>query len=169
MPYSAETLMRGLNQSLSYSSSCVSEFFDAREYNTDRDGPSESSSEDDEDDFDEETEDTEEKDAEEDDFESDYYDEHEEQEMHDAHELASSSATSAASATSASPSSQALSPSSSATLTQKFTGRRQKLPVPKTDTEGLNLWNLLCKNIGKDLSKVGWFMSESNVLDVHGR
>ena len=35
-----------------------------------------------------------------------------------------------------------------------MTGRRQSLPVPKTDTEGINLWNLLCKNIGKDLSKI---------------
>ncbi len=36
----------------------------------------------------------------------------------------------------------------------EMTGRRQKLPVPKADTEGINLWNLLCKNIGKDLSKI---------------
>ena len=34
-----------------------------------------------------------------------------------------------------------------------FNSRRQ-LPVPKTETEGVNLWNLLCKNIGKDLSKI---------------
>ena len=31
---------------------------------------------------------------------------------------------------------------------------RRQLPVPKTETEGVNLWNLLCKNIGKDLSKI---------------
>ena len=35
-----------------------------------------------------------------------------------------------------------------------MTGRRHTLPVPKTETEGVNLWNLLCKNIGKDLSKI---------------
>ena len=35
-----------------------------------------------------------------------------------------------------------------------LTGRRRQLPVPKTETEGVNLWNLLCKNIGKDLSKI---------------
>ena len=34
------------------------------------------------------------------------------------------------------------------------TGRRRELPVIKTETEGVNLWNLLCKNIGKDLSKI---------------
>ena len=34
------------------------------------------------------------------------------------------------------------------------TGRRRVLPVPKTDTEGVNLFNLLRKNIGKDLSKI---------------
>ena len=31
---------------------------------------------------------------------------------------------------------------SSATLLAQMTGRRQKLPVPKTETEGINLWNL---------------------------
>ena len=35
-----------------------------------------------------------------------------------------------------------------------LTGRRRKLPVPQADLEGINLWNLLCKNIGKDLSKI---------------
>ncbi|XP_068082780.1 oxysterol-binding protein-related protein 6 isoform X2 [Anabrus simplex] len=35
-----------------------------------------------------------------------------------------------------------------------MTGRRTKLPAPRPDTEGLSLWNLLCKNIGKDLSQV---------------
>merc|ERR1712055_572791 len=34
------------------------------------------------------------------------------------------------------------------------TGRRRELPVIKTETEGVNMWNLLCKNIGKDLSKI---------------
>ena len=32
--------------------------------------------------------------------------------------------------------------SRSATLLAQMTGRRQKLPVPKTETEGINLWNL---------------------------
>ncbi|XP_070570734.1 oxysterol-binding protein-related protein 6-like isoform X2 [Ptychodera flava] len=35
-----------------------------------------------------------------------------------------------------------------------MTGRRSKLPVPKPDTGDFSLWNLLKKNIGKDLSKV---------------
>ncbi|KAL0276748.1 UNVERIFIED_CONTAM: hypothetical protein PYX00_004254 [Menopon gallinae] len=34
------------------------------------------------------------------------------------------------------------------------TGRRTKLPAPRPNTEGLSLWNILCKNIGKDLSQV---------------
>ena len=34
------------------------------------------------------------------------------------------------------------------------TGRRSKLPVPKPDTGDISLWNLLYKNIGKDLSKI---------------
>ena len=34
------------------------------------------------------------------------------------------------------------------------TGRRTKLPVPKPSGEDLSLWNLMKRNIGKDLSKV---------------
>lgn len=34
------------------------------------------------------------------------------------------------------------------------TGRRTKLPAPKPSTEDLSLWNLMKRNIGKDLSKV---------------
>ncbi|XP_071101233.1 oxysterol-binding protein-related protein 6-like [Haliotis cracherodii] len=34
------------------------------------------------------------------------------------------------------------------------TGRRSKLPVPKPDTGDISLWNLLYKNIGKDLTKI---------------
>lgn len=34
------------------------------------------------------------------------------------------------------------------------TGRRSKLPVPKPDSGDISLWNLLYKNIGKDLSKI---------------
>ena len=38
--------------------------------------------------------------------------------------------------------------------TDILTGRRRELPVANTDIEGVNLWNLLCKNIGKDLCKI---------------
>ena len=31
------------------------------------------------------------------------------------------------------------------------TERRRELPVIKTEPEGVNLWNLLCKNIGKEM------------------
>ncbi|ESP01675.1 hypothetical protein LOTGIDRAFT_139282, partial [Lottia gigantea] len=34
------------------------------------------------------------------------------------------------------------------------TGRRSKLPVPKPDSGDISLWNLLYKNIGKDLTKI---------------
>lgn len=34
------------------------------------------------------------------------------------------------------------------------TGRRSQLPTPKPSTEDLSLWNLMKRNIGKDLSKV---------------
>ncbi len=33
------------------------------------------------------------------------------------------------------------------------TGRRSKLPMPRPDVD-ISLWGLLCKNIGKDLSKI---------------
>ena len=39
-------------------------------------------------------------------------------------------------------------------LAQGGTGRRRELPTIKTETEGVNLWNLLCKNIGNDISKI---------------
>ncbi|KAL3855883.1 hypothetical protein ACJMK2_015080 [Sinanodonta woodiana] len=40
-------------------------------------------------------------------------------------------------------------------ILDKFqTGRRSKLPVPKTDEGDVNLWNLLFRNIGKDLTKI---------------
>ena len=39
-------------------------------------------------------------------------------------------------------------------LAQGNTGRRRELPVIKTEVEGVNVWNLLCKNVGKDLSKI---------------
>ncbi|XP_041375057.1 oxysterol-binding protein-related protein 6-like [Gigantopelta aegis] len=34
------------------------------------------------------------------------------------------------------------------------TGRRSKLPAPRPDTGDISLWNLLYKNIGKDLTKI---------------
>ena len=34
------------------------------------------------------------------------------------------------------------------------TGRRTCLPAPQPDTSHLSLWNILKKNIGKDLSKI---------------
>ena len=34
------------------------------------------------------------------------------------------------------------------------TGRRGRLPMPRPDMGDISLWSLLCKNIGKDLSKI---------------
>ncbi|XP_060579182.1 LOW QUALITY PROTEIN: oxysterol-binding protein-related protein 6-like [Ruditapes philippinarum] len=39
-------------------------------------------------------------------------------------------------------------------LTKFQTGRRSKLPVPKPDKGDVSLWNLLFRNIGKDLTKI---------------
>jgi hypothetical protein len=47
-----------------------------------------------------------------------------------------------------------------------MTGRRTKLPAPKPDTEGLSLWNLLCKNIGKDLSQVSMPVALNEPLNM---
>jgi len=118
IPDASASLPRGVNGSLSYSSSCISEFFDAREYavsGEDTDDGSESE-----------------------DVESSP--ETEEDDMF-------SEATSTLAGTSETPDSD------SSTMTA-MTGRRRTLSVPKTETEGVNLWNLLCKNIGKDLSKI---------------
>jgi len=115
------TLTRGMNGSLSYSSSCISEFFDAREYadsgeDSDDDGMSDS-----------DVSDTAESGTEEDD-------------------------TMFLEATASTISSEEESRDSVGQMA--LTGRRRTLPVPKTETEGVNLWNLLRKNIGKDLSKI---------------
>ncbi|XP_059093305.1 oxysterol-binding protein-related protein 3-like [Tigriopus californicus] len=123
-----DTLPRGMNHSLSYSSSCISEFFDAREYGSDL----EYSSDDDDDEASTCSENTSLSDDDEEVYEE------------------ARSPPAALSATSITSLSLA---ESASTLTQ-MTGRRQTLPVPKSETEGLNLWNLLCKNIGKDLSKI---------------
>ena len=116
-------MTRGINGSLSYSSSCVSEFFDAREY-------ADSGEDTDDDISDYDISDTAESGTEEDDnvyLEAD---------------------------SSSSPVAETKVSESTMELEALSTGRRRVLPVPKTDTEGVNLWNLLRKNIGKDLSKI---------------
>ena len=113
------TLTRGLNGSLSYSSSCISEFFDAREY-------ADSGEETDDGLSDSDISDTAESGTEEDD---------------NMFIEATSTAV-------------IQEDSQEKAGTMALTGRRRTLPVPKTETEGVNLWNLLCKNIGKDLSKI---------------
>jgi len=119
------TLPRGMNGTLSYSSSCMSEFFDAREYA--------------------DSEDT-------DDEEEELSDEESRSETEEDDAMFQEAVTSR----DQSPvegdlvKTGLLSQGDTGTLT----GRRRELPVPKTDTEGVNLWNLLCKNIGKDLSKI---------------
>lgn len=45
-------------------------------------------------------------------------------------------------------------------------GRRSKLPVPKPDAGDTSLWNLLCKNIGKDLSKVSMPVTINEPLNM---
>jgi len=115
----AMSLQRGMNGSLSYSSSCMSEFFDAREYaDTDRED-----SDEDCDDSDESCPET----------------EPDDQEDHLFLEAVGSPIKTVA---------------PNVDRTGTLTGRRRKLPVPQTEIEGVNLWNLLCKNIGKDLSKI---------------
>lgn len=47
-----------------------------------------------------------------------------------------------------------------------MTGRRTKLPAPRPNTEGLSLWNLLCKNIGKDLSQVSMPVALNEPLNM---
>jgi len=121
------SLPRGLNASLSYSSSCMSEFFDAREY-----AGSEVDSEEEEEEEGEGSDDS-----------------SHETETEEDDSMFLEAVTS-----------QVGSPPQSPVLDlererrQTLTGRRRQLPVPKTETEGVNLWNLLCKNIGKDLSKI---------------
>lgn len=51
-------------------------------------------------------------------------------------------------------------------LTRNMTGRRTKLPCPRPDTESLSLWNLLCKNIGKDLSQVSMPVALNEPLNM---
>ncbi|CAM6053555.1 unnamed protein product [Sphagnum tenellum] len=112
-------------------SSCISEFFDAREYTTEHDLPSDDSSDD-------ETGGSE--------SESTSDDDQVICRGQPAVQLCVGSRP-------VPPGLGLRDPSEDSKLTQ-LTGRRQKLPIPKADTEGINLWNLLCKNIGKDLSKI---------------
>ncbi|XP_054167946.1 oxysterol-binding protein-related protein 6-like isoform X2 [Oppia nitens] len=46
------------------------------------------------------------------------------------------------------------------------TGRRSKLPAPQPDTGDVSLWSLLCKNIGKDLSKISMPVTINEPLNV---
>lgn len=50
--------------------------------------------------------------------------------------------------------------------THNMTGRRTKLPATRPNTEGLSLWNLLCKNIGKDLSQVSMPVALNEPLNM---
>ena len=123
------TLPRGMNNTLSYSSSCMSEFFDAREYVNSG-------------------EDTDEEEM--DDCESDASkDEDTEEEQQVFHDILPAKDKSPGDHET----NNAVSPANVSTM-DTFTGRRRELPVPITEMEGVNLWNLLCKNIGKDLSKI---------------
>lgn len=56
--------------------------------------------------------------------------------------------------------------SNNVVLTRNMTGRRTKLPCPRPDTESLSLWNLLCKNIGKDLSQVSMPVALNEPLNM---
>ncbi|XP_022913092.1 oxysterol-binding protein-related protein 6-like [Onthophagus taurus] len=47
-----------------------------------------------------------------------------------------------------------------------LTGRRTELAAPRPDTEGLSLWNLLCKNIGKDLSQISMPVALNEPLNM---
>ncbi|KAK5648427.1 hypothetical protein RI129_003319 [Pyrocoelia pectoralis] len=47
-----------------------------------------------------------------------------------------------------------------------LTGRRTILPVPRPATEGLSLWNILYKNIGKDLSQISMPVALNEPLNI---
>ncbi|XP_049820925.1 oxysterol-binding protein-related protein 3-like isoform X2 [Aethina tumida] len=49
---------------------------------------------------------------------------------------------------------------------QGLTGRRTVLPAPRPLTEGLSLWNLLSRNIGKDLSQISMPVALNEPLNV---
>ncbi|XP_068895073.1 oxysterol-binding protein-related protein 6-like isoform X4 [Tenebrio molitor] len=52
------------------------------------------------------------------------------------------------------------------TGSQGLTGRRTILPAPRPHTEGLSLWNLLSRNIGKDLSQISMPVALNEPLNV---
>ncbi|CAH1788055.1 unnamed protein product [Owenia fusiformis] len=47
-----------------------------------------------------------------------------------------------------------------------LTGRRTKLPSPRPDTGDVSLWGLLCRNIGKDLSKISMPVTLNEPLNM---
>lgn len=49
---------------------------------------------------------------------------------------------------------------------KSLTGRRTVLPVPRPATEGLSLWNILYKNIGKDLSQISMPVALNEPLNI---
>ncbi|KAK4884344.1 hypothetical protein RN001_000615 [Aquatica leii] len=49
---------------------------------------------------------------------------------------------------------------------QGLTGRRTALPVARPITEGLSLWNILYKNIGKDLSQISMPVALNEPLNI---
>ncbi len=118
------SLVRGINNSLSYSSSCISEFFDAREYAEDSAG-----------DTDDDVSSTDFSDTA---GESGADEDEEEEDAIFMEPMATASAGTE----------HGGGEKVGGGGTVVLTGRRRTLPVPKTDTEGVNLWNLLCKNIG---------------------
>jgi len=146
----SDTLIRGMGHpSLTHSSSCISEFFDAREYATASDGvPSEYSSDED---IGSEGEN------------EDSISEDDEEEIYEEAPPPNSLSTEFESLEN--PPSLTEPIGTSNTLS-RITGRRQKLPAVKADTAGLNLWNLLCKNIGKDLSKISMPVTLNEPLSV---
>merc|ERR1719158_2610868 len=100
------TMQRGMNSTLSYSTSCMSEFFDAREYiNSD--------------------EDTEEEEVDDCESTASKSDTEDEQTFHEADTDNKSPHTSDGA--------NNLSPSSAQGIVDTFTGRRRELPVPLTE------------------------------------
>lgn len=151
-----ETLPRGMNQSLSYSSSCMStsQFFDAREYNSDMEGTDETSEEEGE---------AEEAERESvmtsDDDDDDAFKETSSTAISESGQERSNSIESAYNTPNDNGSPVTEQPTWN-------TGRRVKLPALEADTSGVNLWNLLCRNIGKDLSKISMPVTLNEPLSV---
>ncbi|XP_069676380.1 oxysterol-binding protein-related protein 6-like isoform X2 [Periplaneta americana] len=134
----SEVLQRPLHASLSYSSSCVSasEFFDAEEYQLHQDGQGG----------------------------RDGSDTSSEAGSLTSEEGSVSSENSEV-GTEYTPA-QSLAGGTGVSNMKCMTGRRTKLPAPRPDTEGLSLWNLLCKNIGKDLSQVSMPVALNEPLNM---